>query len=158
MKSFNIAKMSTIRFSVDCAENLTFFSNDCNLSLASKPVTFFRWSERLTHLIYLNVRKIRQIHEPTHHTTCYPKRSRQRGRFWVRFHFGKSSQSWPRESYLTSVRKSKHVCRHPMSSHILNSLVFLGRDLIKLFSLSYKNYFREGVIFFTAMAWRWMTQ
>ena len=41
----------------------------------------------------------------------------------------------PRESHLTSVWRSKDVCRLAMSSHnILNSLVFLGRDLIKLFS------------------------
>ena len=67
----------------------------------------------------------------------------------------------PRESHLASVWRSKDVCRLPMSSHnILNSLVFLGRDLIKLiiFTLSSKTSFREGGIFFTARPWRWRTQ
>jgi len=67
----------------------------------------------------------------------------------------------PRESHLNSVWRSKDVCRLPTSSHnILNSLVFLGPDLIKLiiFRLSSKTSFREGRIFFTARAWRWWTQ
>jgi len=67
----------------------------------------------------------------------------------------------PRESHLTSVWRSKNVCRLTMSSHnILNSLVFLGPDLIKLiiFTLSSKTSFREDGIFFTARAWRWRTQ